>query len=92
VEVTYAPNSRFQPQGIREAVSQVAVAVDQLTIVARGRVVLEDSTGYFVAGTDRYLLEDLSSIPQGRPISVTGIVDDSESPFRLLVFQTRPSS
>jgi hypothetical protein len=90
--VTYAPDSRFQPQGIRDAVSQVAVAVDQLTIVARGRVVLEDSKGYFIAGEERYLLEDFSSIPQERRISVTGIVDDSETPFRLLVFQTRPSS
>ena len=90
VEVTYTPNSRFQPQGIREAVAQVAVAVDQFTIVARGRIVLDGATGYFVAGQDRYLLKDLSSIPQGKLISITGIVDGSESPYRLLVMQTRP--
>jgi len=92
VEVRYAPNSRFQPQGIREAVAQVAVAVDQFTIVARGRVVLDGATGYFVAGADRYLLEDLSSLPQGKLISITGIIDDAEAPYRLLIIQTRPAS
>jgi copper chaperone CopZ len=92
VEVTYAPNSRFQPAGIREAVSQVAVSVDQLMIVARGRMVMDGTKGYFVVGEDRYILDDLSSIPPGKLISITGIIDDSSSPFKLRIAQTRPAN
>jgi hypothetical protein len=91
LEVGYAPNARFQPQGIREAVAQVAVHVDQLVIVARGRLVREGEGAYFVAGQERYLVEDFSSIPEGKLISITGIVDGSEPPYRLLIMQTRPA-
>jgi len=90
VEITYKPDSSLQPQGLREAVAQVGARVAQLQIVARGRVEADGSKRYFVAGKDRFLLADSVSIPEGKPVSITGTVDDSVTPFKLKIVESRP--
>ena len=92
VQITFQPASSFQPQGIRESVGQVGARVAQLQIVARGQVEPEGSNQYFVAGKNRFLVTDSSSIPEGKLISITGTVDDSETPFKLRIAQTRPTN
>ncbi|MBI2818873.1 MAG: heavy-metal-associated domain-containing protein [Acidobacteria bacterium] len=92
VQITYQPAASFQPQGIREAVDQVGGRVAQLQIVARGHVEPAGSNQYFVAGKNRFLVTDSSSIPEGKLISITGTVDDSETPFKLRIAQTRPTN
>lgn len=92
VQITYEPASSFQPQGIREAVGQVGARVEQLQIVARGHLEPESSSQYFIAGKNRFLVTDSASIPERKLISITGTVDDSETPFKLRIAQTRPTN
>ena len=92
IQITYQPASSFEPQGIRDAVAQVGARVAQLQVVARGHVESEGSNQYFVAGKNRFLMTDSSSIPEGKLISITGTVDDSGTPFKLRITQTRPAN
>jgi hypothetical protein len=89
VEVTYKPGSSFQPQGIREAAVQAGATVVELRIIGRGRVAVDGSKRYFVAGKNRFLLIDSRSLPVDKPVLVTGTLDDSATPFKLKVLESK---
>ena len=92
VQVTYNPGASFQPQGIRGAVAQVDADVVELQITARGRIEVQGSSRFFVAGKDRFLLTNSDSIPAGAALSITGTVDDSQKPYKLKIVQSKPLS
>lgn len=91
VEVTYKPGSSFQPRGIREAAAQAGATVVELQIVARGRAEVDRSKRYFVAGRNRFSLIDSGALPMGKTVSVTGTLDDSATPFKLKILESRPA-
>ena len=92
MEIRYEPDAEFQAESIREAAAQVAGTVARIEIVARGRLEPEGATPYFVAGKNRFRVADAASITAGKTISITGIVDDSSTPVKLTITQTRPAS
>jgi hypothetical protein len=63
-----------------------------LQIVARGRIEGQGSNRYFVAGKDRFLLTNPDSAPAGELLSITGTVDDSESPYKLKLIEAKKIS
>ena len=89
IQVTYKPDARFQPQGIRDAAAQVDAEIVLLQIVARGRIERQGSNSYFVAGKDRFLLTNSESTPAGESLSITGTVDDSASPYKLKLIESK---
>jgi hypothetical protein len=92
LQVTYKPDARFQPQGLRDAVAQVEAKIVLLQIVASGRIEKQGSTSYFVAGKDRFLLTNPESAPAGPAgelLSITGTVDDPASPYKLKLIESK---
>ena len=95
IQVTYKPDARFQPQGIRDAAAQVDAEIVLLQIVARGRIERQGPNNYFVAGKDRFLLTNPESAPAGGAgelLSITGTVDDSASPYKLKLIESKKIS
>src|SRR3972149_202253 len=64
--VLYKPNASFDPDGIRDAVGKAEVDVVRFQIQARGRVQVEGTKQFFVAGKDRFLLVNSSALPGRR--------------------------
>ena len=92
IQITYKPDASFRPQGVRDAVAQVDAKVVLLQIVARGRIERQGSDSYFVAGKDHFLLTNSASAPAGPAgelLSITGTVDDSASPYKLKLIESK---
>ena len=90
-QITYKPESSFQPQDIRDAVGKADVSVIQFRIAARGRVQEEGGKRFFIAGKSRFLLLNSPNIPTDSPVSILGTVDDSTNPLTLKVVEFNTS-
>ncbi len=89
--VLYAPDSSFQPDDLREAVSQAGVDVVQFHIQAEGKLQKQGDQLIFLSGRDRYRLVDSPEMPLGTVLRVGGdIVDDSKVPYQLKVLDFKP--
>ena len=92
VQVTFKPNTAFDPSGIRAAIAQVDAEVIQFQIVARGRIQAEETAQYFLAGKDRFLLINPPSTASNGPLTITGTVDDSVKPHKLKILPSPPTA
>ncbi|MBI4464597.1 MAG: hypothetical protein HY647_07825 [Acidobacteria bacterium] len=96
VFVTYNPNTHFEPAVLRKAAEEADTTFPLIQVVARGRIVEEDSKHFFVAGEDRFLLiEPQASAPplpaaSDTVLMVVASVDDSGDPIKLKVVQSKP--
>jgi len=93
VMVTYKPGTRFQPKDLREALKKTEVGVVQFQISARGRAVEEGGRQLFLAGKDRFQINQKAKVPKipaNTLVQVEGIVDDSTDPMDLKVLTVKP--
>lgn len=90
ISVTFKSGARFDPGGIREAVAKADVEVVRFSIAAKGQVQREGTQRFFVAGKDRFLLENSPNVPTGIPLSILGLVNDATDPLELQIRQSKP--
>lgn len=90
LSVTLKPGSRFDPQGIRDAVAQADVSILRFYVEARGQVEQKGDERYFVAGKDRFLLAASRDVPVGKPIWVNALIDDTATPLQMRVNEHKP--
>lgn len=88
--VVYSPGASFQPQALRDAVSEAHVQVVRFHVSALGEVEEKDDKQFFISGKDRFLVVDSPKLPTEGRIGVMGEVDDSTDPFQLKVSDFRP--
>jgi hypothetical protein len=72
----------LSPAAFREAVAKAGVKILRFQIDACGAV--EESPGqrWFVAGANRFALDDGGEVPVGLPVCVVGSLDDASTPYR----------
>jgi hypothetical protein len=72
----------FSPAVFRDAVDDAGVEVLTIQIDACG--VAEETQGqrWFVAGANRFVLDDGGDGPVGLPVCVVGSLDDASTPYR----------
>jgi hypothetical protein len=73
----------FSPAVFRDAVDEAGIEVLTMQIDACG--VIEDTPNqrWFVAGENRFALEDSGATPAKLPMCVSGWLDDTSTPYRL---------
>ena len=87
--VIYKPGASFQPQALRDAVSEAHVQVVRFHVSALGEVQVKGDKQFFISGKDRFLVVDSPKLPTDGRIGVMGEVDDSTDPFQLKVADFR---
>ena len=86
--VSYEPGAPFELQSIRDVLNPLEVGILQLQISARGRVLNQEEKKIFVAGRDRFVLEDNPSgptLPLNTTILIQGTLNDELDPMELRV-------
>jgi hypothetical protein len=73
----------FSPAVFRDAVDDAGIEVLNMQIDACGVVEETASQRWFVAGANRFALEDGGAAPAGRLICVSGWLNDQSTPYRL---------
>ena len=81
VEFAYGPSLR-SPAAFREAVAEAGVEVLRFQIDACGVVEEAADQRWFVAGANRFALEDGGAVPVGQLACVVGSLDDAATPYR----------
>jgi hypothetical protein len=73
----------FSPAVFRDAVNEAGIEVLNMQIDACG--VVEETPGqrWFMAGANRFALDDRGETPAGLPMCVSGWLDDRSTPYRL---------
>jgi hypothetical protein len=74
--------SAFSSAVLRDAVDDAGIEVLAIQIDACG--VVEETPGqrWFVAGANRFALDDGGGTPAGRPVCVSGSLNDGSTPYR----------
>lgn len=88
--VIYKPDASFQPKAIRDVVTPLGIKVTRFHVSARGEVKEQDGKKFFVAGKDRFLIQNPGDIPTDATIGVMGVVNDSETPYELHIDDYKP--
>lgn len=86
IMLTYKPGAPFDPAALRKTLESLEVGVTQFQISARGHVVEEGGTRYFIAGKDKFALLP-ASIPMGKSVLIEGILDDRARPMSVRVLK-----
>ena len=75
--------SVFSPAVFRDAVDDAGVQVQAIQIDACG--VVEETQGqrWLVAGANRFALDDGGGTPAGRPVCISGWLNEQSTPYRL---------
>jgi hypothetical protein len=78
-----APGVVFSPAVFRDAVGEAGIEVVAIQIDACGSV--EDTQGqrWFLAGANRFALDDGGGVPVGQPVCVLGRLNGDSTPYRL---------
>jgi len=72
----------FSPAVFRDAVDDAGIKVLAMQIDACGVVEETQSQRWFVAGANRFALDDGGGVPVGQPVCVVGALDDASTPYR----------
>jgi hypothetical protein len=81
VEFAYG-RSVLSPAIFREALTNAGVEVLRFQIDACGAVEEAPGRRWFVAGANRFALDDDGETPIGSPVCVVGSLDDASTPYR----------
>jgi len=73
----------FSPAVFRDAVAGTGIEVLAFQVDACGVVEETESQHWFVAGENRFALEDPKKVPAGELLCVSGRLDDRAKPYRL---------
>lgn len=73
----------FSPSVFRDAVASTGIKVQTFHVDACGIVEEMDNRHWFVAGQNRFALEDPKDAPSERVLCVSGLLDDHTNPYRL---------
>jgi hypothetical protein len=73
----------FLPAVFRDAVAGTSIEVLTFQVDACGVVEETGKQHWFVAGENRFALEDPKEVPAGEPLCVSGRLDDGVNPYRL---------
>jgi copper chaperone CopZ len=85
VAATFKDGARFTPDKYREAIAKAEVRVKAFSVVMRGTAAQDGGKTYFVAGDNRFLVENPpSNLPLGKLVKVTAAVDDSAQPYKIV--------
>jgi hypothetical protein len=90
IMVSYEPGAPFELQPIRDVLQPLAVGILQLQISARGHVLNQEEKKIFIAGRDRFILEDNPStqtLPLNATMIVQGTLNDELDPMELRVIE-----
>jgi hypothetical protein len=97
VYVSYQPNTHFDAAILRQAADQADAQFLLIQIMARGHVIEEGTQHFLVAGEDRFLLIEPPATasplpePSETELSVVASVDDSATPIRVKLVQSKPA-
>jgi copper chaperone CopZ len=91
VVITFREGATFQPQQYRDAIGKADVRVREFHAAMRGKVEDQDGKQYFVAGKDRFLINNQAKgLPVGVLAGVMALVDDSSQPYKITVDDFKP--
>lgn len=82
----------FSPAVFRDAVAGPGIEVLTFQVDACGLVEETESQHWFVAGENRFALEDSKEVPAGELLCVSGRLDDRVNPYRLALTAIHPVS
>ena len=82
----------FSPAVFRDAVAGTGIEVLTFQVDACGVVEETESQHWFVAGENRFSLEDPKKVPEGELLCVSGRLDDRVTPYRLTLTAIHPVS
>jgi hypothetical protein len=85
VAATFKDGARFTPAKYREAIAKAEVRVKAFSLAMRGTAEEDAGKTYFVAGDNRFLVENPpNNLPLGKLVKVTAVVDDSAEPYKIV--------
>ncbi|HLH76324.1 MAG TPA: hypothetical protein VKV28_05890 [Candidatus Binataceae bacterium] len=88
VDMSYAKDAPLNFSALDQTLAGLNANVQRLRIVARGQVAGSAAKREFVAGKNRFLLTAASpALPQGKPLIVTGLLEQGSGPMQLTVTQ-----
>lgn len=93
VIISHKPGATFQPAGIRGVLEPLGVTIAQVQINARGRVQEQGGRRFFVAGKNKFAVQDAAKapkIPSGTLVMIEAIVNDRSDPMELTVMTVKP--
>ncbi|MGH9253597.1 MAG: hypothetical protein ACRD3C_03410 [Vicinamibacterales bacterium] len=80
----------FSPAVFRDAVAGTGIEVLTFQVDACGVVEETESKHWFVAGENRFALEDSKEVPAGELLCISGRLDDQVNPYGLTLTAIHP--
>jgi hypothetical protein len=81
----------FEPTQFRDALADVGLDVLTFQIETCGVIERNEQQHWFLAGENRFALENARNDPSGQMLCASGWLNDSASPYRLIATAIRPA-
>lgn len=83
--VFYKPNFNFQPTELRDVAANAKLKVVRIQITVHGMTQAREGYQFLSSGQERYSLASAKRLPEGKLVSVTGLVDDTSDKYRMIL-------